>query len=164
MSTVTINTYLIQSDLHSISALEMLRSVMQVPYVTRLMRYKQIEITFKGDAPSHEQVDQALKTSYFFVNPNKEKYCLNTFLSEDSGRTLKIRVTDQHPVYEASAEKKASAIFKTDVARVQTSMIWVIYLNDSAPVDEQVIEDVVMATSRKKGLLMNPVSETVAVL
>ena len=159
-----LNTYLIQSDLHCISAMETLKHAMGIEYVLGLTRYKQTRLTFSGSAPTQAVVDEALKGSYFFVNPNKEHYSLGVLPTLSDSSKLHIQVSDASPVHEAEGLAKAKDLFGEQVISCETSLIWVVHLDESAPSQDEVLKTIIETNSRQKGLLMNPVFEKLEVL
>jgi hypothetical protein len=129
-------TYLKNTDLHAMSAFEALQGVMGYTPLKRLRRFQLFELSI-----SLEEALQGFKV----LNPNKEGYFV------DKLPAVSIGEDEQLFLCKVLSDSKTKWI------------IWEI-LVDKSVTKEDVLANVLLSTSRKKGLLVNPVYEDVVFL
>lgn len=129
-------TYLKNTDLHAMSAFEALHGVMGYTPLKRLRRFQLFELS-----GSLEDALQGFKV----LNPNKEGYFV-----------------DKLPPVLIGADEQ---LFLCKVLS-DSQTKWIVWeiLVDKSVTKEEVLANVLFSTSRKKGLLVNPVYEDVVFL
>jgi|GEM_PF-4530136 len=162
MFTLSVFSYLNNTDLHALSAFEALTHSMNLSYVKRLKRYTHWKFTV--DAPSVSEaktiVETLLKTTYFVININKESFVLERLPAPESDdTTYRYEVSQKNP--DSFPDTIASIHQKTGlpVVGLAKSIVWEIQVN--APQEKAKLEtDLIFTSSVKQGLLCHPLYET----
>lgn len=129
-------TYLKNTDLHAMSAFEALHGVMEYAPLKRLRRFQLFELS--------GSLDDALQ-GFKVLNPNKEGYFVDILPAVSVGEDEQLFL----------CKVVSDSTFKW--------IVWEI-LVDKFVTKEDVLANVLFSTSRKKGLLVNPVCEEVVFL
>ncbi len=164
MSKLVLFTYLKQIDLHCMSALEAIRQVLGVNYVTQLRRILKWEISFETNNQEEriQWLEQLLAQSYAIVNPNKEGYYRDGIPKNESDS--KIYYVGIEPKFEDRNIKEdvLPPYFVSSVKELKKTLVWEISVDRGAGnIDQNRLElDIVKTSSRKKGILVNPIHET----
>lgn len=151
--TTTVYIGLIQSDLHAMSAFEIISS--HTDQLVALRRYR--TLSFVTNAPVGV-CQQAVTACFEWVNPNKSRFTMNVGPWESEvEKPIVIRVQPTVPM-----RVSIPLPFKTllpDVDVVTESVSWVFYVKDGIEAN-QVLSDWVISTQRGVGLLCNPIFES----
>lgn len=166
MVTIKLFSYLKNTDLHVASAYDAATRLLQIKTLKRLRRFMIWELNF--DASEQEamaSLNQILERSYYFLNPNKEGHYIGHLPhphTKNNETIFLIKVPD-------NALDKEELIKKIDqkvgvvIKRIRKSLVWEITVEaeakDSKATEKKIWDDLVLLTSRERGLLINPIIE-----
>ena len=129
-------TYLKNTDLHAMSAYETLSGVMGVSFLRRLRRFQLFEFT-----EALPIVMQKIEGGFSVLNPTKEGYYLD--------RLPQVVLRDDEQVM----------VCQIQSGQAGRSIVWEMVVSKDVT-QAQVWEQIVVSSSRVKGLLANPIYET----
>ena len=166
--TYLVHTYLKNTDLHALSAYEAISYYLHYKSIHRLKRYTRWEISFA----SHENPDNKLKAlledSFSLINVNKEAYFVGAFpethLKPDD-HLFRVELFPNHAQEPQNEEVLVQSILKkTEIALngLKKTLVWELSVTDSRSreiVQADLLEKVILTTSRQHGLLVSPLYE-----
>ena len=162
------------TDLHALSAYEAITDMMAFTSLIRLKRYRRLEITLDANSQADGQkaVEGLIQNSFVLLNPNKERY---TVYQKGSAMLTHNALPGQHVIcvdVKAHHTPDWSATLSTlnhkaaiNITQLNAHIMWELIVADDRPRDtvlQDIAEKVVYTTSRKNGLLANPLYEDVA--
>ena len=165
---VKLYTYLKNTDLHAISALEAMQHYMGYKDIRSLKRY--VTWTFDLDCEDDEvsqYVKQIVTDTYYIVNPNKQLYYLNCLphptLSKDC-TSVALEVKKNFQEGESDVSDKVFERTGCRLHALKQSLVWEIIV-ESKGRDQDTIKSYLSSSigstlSRNKGLLVNSFYET----
>jgi len=151
-------------DLHCVSAFESLKNRIPSP-IHQLNRYRKCTLTIAVSnlADAKTELDPLISSSYELLNPNKENYHLST-LPQTNDASYCIEVCKQHSSDDYTRYNRLKAQYPTNSLQgIKQSIIW--QFISSNPLSKREIQNLhdaaIITTSRRTGLLVNPLFETV---
>ena len=150
---VKLYTQLKQSDLHCLSAFEAIQRYLGYAPLRQLRRFGLWELELDTAADVH----RILENSFYLVNPNKELHMLSQLpkanLKEGEKRVLvKVDEAESH----TQTIKKIKQKTGVQLHSLHRYLIWELV----GPASEDFVKNVIVSSSRTRGLLVNPVSQT----
>ena len=169
MNTVTLYSYLKNSDLDCLSAFEAIKSVMKYEKLSSLRRFRVIEIVHPSSDKqlAIKEVETIINTTYFLLNQNKEGVFVNHLpnrkLKENQKVSL-IKVASKESEDMSDTIKKIQQKSQIKIDTINESMLWELTVNDSEKnqieLEKEIEEKIVTTSSIQKGLLCNPIFQT----
>lgn len=159
--------YTKNTDLHAMSALETLRSVMGVTYIKQLRRFRVVDLTFatSDSIQARTILNHIIETSYHLLNPNKEGVIWDVLPL--------MRIPDEHalvPVLVSPIQRFDDGVMDSlnrslsfPMTALQSSLLWECVVDRMGRNDhtlrEDIYRDIVCTSGHTHGVLMNPISE-----
>ena len=163
---IRVIVYLKNMDLHAMSALQVLQSEMNVDYLTSLRRFIcwDLDVQAASEEEAKCAVEAVIQRSYFLLNENKEGYWFDGLPTRNrSGESEYVVYQVKNKVAEDFTDLCASIDLKFNlkVTGLQKSLLWEIGVKGIShdALQERLLQDVLVTTSQKKGLLLNPLHE-----
>jgi hypothetical protein len=165
---VTLYTYLKNTDLHAISAMEAIQSYMGYSDIQSLKRY--LTWTFDLDCSESEvesTIEKVVSDTYYIVNPNKQSYYLNSLpkpqLSQDSS-CVALKVEKNFEEGESAISEKVFEKTGVKLQNLKQSLIWEVSVEtqgrDISTIKQDIDSKIGLTVSRGQGLLVNSFYET----
>ncbi len=153
-------TFLKNTDLHAISAFDVLSHLMGYSSLISLKRYQKWDL---GRADKME-VEPILSTTYLLLNLNKEFYTTTppSIANDGSKKTFRLEAISPHVDAQAIL-KKIQNRFSNTVETLSHTVIWDLTVCSElaiADLQEDIMKKLVLTVSFRQGLLINPLLET----
>ena len=164
--TISVFTMLKNSDLAAMSAFEAIRHYLGYSKLVSIRRMNSWELAFnESQEKALKTVETILNTSFYLMNPNKEKYAIGKLPEpklKPNEKMVRLKVLEREPVRHDHLIKKIAQKTAVQLSDARSHTIWELIVSDTRG-QEQIraeLEDmVVVSSSRTKGLLINPVSQ-----
>ncbi len=163
------------TDLHALSAFEAITEMMQIKSLQRLKRYRLLSVILEAESleDGHAKVEKLVQNSFLLLNPNKERYTIcatgQSTQPEAVGRgqhLISVDVKSHHPLDWSGTLTSLTHKTNIQIHQLTAHIVWELLVADDRPRDvvrHDLTEKVVNTTSRKNGLLANPLYEDVTV-
>ncbi|RAP36120.1 hypothetical protein DID80_05660 [Candidatus Marinamargulisbacteria bacterium SCGC AAA071-K20] len=165
---IKLYTYLKNTDLHAISALEAIQHYMGYTDVVTLKRH--LTWTFDldcNDKKLSQQIERIVSDTYYIVNPNKQSYYVNflpkpTISNDQSCVALEV----EKDFKEGESEISEKIFEKTGIKlnKLKQSLVWEVVVNsknrDYDTIKNDLNNSITNTSSRGQGLLVNSFYET----
>jgi len=170
----TISLYIFQKnmDLHCKSAFEAISKLLGYTPLLRLRKFGYWDIRYDGDHFDKDQgaIQKLVDDTYYLLNLNKEGYCFD-YLSlpklKEGQQLVVCRVKNKVPLDNSNLLRKIHKSTPSSFSDFRYSTVWEFVLDSNQPIgdlQQELMEQVIVARSRTKGLLCNPIYETVEFL
>ncbi len=150
-------------DLHCVSAQEALVDYMGKSSLIHLRRFKLWTLSFEELTPDEEvaYLNTMIQSSFVLLNPNKEGFLMNA-LSRPfiSGDLSLIKVTPLVADRSSDVLQYLNSRFGAHLTGLEESIVWEIGTKGAL----DIVSELVSSTSRRAGVLANPLFERVEVL
>jgi phosphoribosylformylglycinamidine (FGAM) synthase PurS component len=163
---ISVFTMLKNSDLAAMSALEATQQYLGYSALVSLKRLKVWELSFDSEqSQAVKDVETILNRSFYLMNPSKEKYALGQIPEaklKPKEKLFRLKVVEKEPARRDHLVKKIVQKTAVRVADAQMHWIWELIAAEEKPesqVRAELERNVVVSSSRTKGLLINPVSQ-----
>ena len=145
-------------DLQALSGHEVIKKQLGQTQVKRLDRFDCYEVELEPLANAHQKLKQILTESYYLANTNKEFYYLNKLPKLPQGLHYHlVAVSPKEPVDYSNMIGNIKRYFDTSIKKLTHQVLWVIG-SDTKQSTDQIEESIIISSSQKKGLLVNPIS------
>lgn len=165
---ITLYTYLKNTDLHALSAFEAITNYLSFSALKRLKRFTKWELEFSAQENVQAALKRLLEESFSILNLNKEAYFLGTkpeATAKAQEHIFHIEVfSNQAPEPGPDLELIKAIQQKTGIQLkdLRKSLVWeltVVGKNTPEGHKEALLKEVILTTSRQKGLLVSPLYE-----
>ncbi|MCP4051339.1 MAG: hypothetical protein GY730_11620 [bacterium] len=168
MISIDLFSYLKNTDLNCLSAFDAITMLLKYDKLKKLKKFRLWELKFSGCSKNEAvlRVKNIIDKSYYILNPNKESYYLS--LLPCSGRMsvetkFLIKVKSPGLLDDSKYMRKIRQKVGVEIDAVQSSLVWEMTVEDKGlsnqELKQDLINNVIVTSSRKNGLLVNPVSE-----
>jgi phosphoribosylformylglycinamidine (FGAM) synthase PurS component len=170
---IAVYSYLLNADLACMTANETIVRMLGFSKLLHLRRfdYWDIEIEAESEALAQKDIKHILSASYYLLNPNKSGYSLNAI--EKPGLKLNesvflVNVASKEPFNRTDLIKKINQKVGVNIASLRKSVVWELIVDTNEmsqeALEKELLEEVVVSSSRKKGILLNPINEEARIL
>lgn len=168
MQSIRLFSYTKNIDLHAVSANEAITSFMGYSKLLKLRRFLLTTFTLNTDSlkEAEASVETILARTMDILNPNKEAYRFHTLPAASSKSNIEIFYVYVTPSIATGESRHIQRIFQKtgiDVKSLEKGIVWELHVDSSGisrdQLQENVSEMLVSTTTRKKGMLSNPLFE-----
>ncbi len=169
MTTVTVYSFLKNSDLDCLSAFEAIKSVMKFEKLHSLRRFRVLEIQHlnSDETTAINEVENIINNTYFLLNQNKEGVFINHLPQrqvKDNHYVSLVKVRNKDNDDMSDTIQKIQQKSQIQLSSIKESMLWELTVTHSgqsqSEKEKEIEEKVVTTTSIQKGLLCNPIFQT----
>jgi|APSaa5957512576_1039674.scaffolds.fasta_scaffold123955_2 hypothetical protein len=168
MQSINLFSYLKNTDLPCLSGFQAITHLLKHTYIKSLKRMQLWELTFNTATPdlALKELDNIINNSYYIINPNKEAYHLEKIAKPSCSNNevpFLIKVTSKQPSKKEQLINKIKQKVDTNLVSIHSSLIWeIVAENNSNDIDslkKKLQQDIIITSSRKEGVLINPLYE-----